>query len=63
MTRMFIQLGSARGKKVSLLLKNGFDLQILVNETLRHEHWPDAPIDTPSAEHRPRWIPRKTHVR
>ncbi len=28
MTRMFIQLGSARGKKISLLLMNGFGLQI-----------------------------------
>jgi hypothetical protein len=32
MTRMFIQLGSARGNKISLLLMNGFDLQIFVNE-------------------------------
>jgi hypothetical protein len=44
---MFIQLGSARGKNISLLLMNGFDLQIFVNETLRHR--PDALIDTPSA--------------
>jgi hypothetical protein len=47
---MFIQLGSARGEKNSLLLMNGFDLQIFVNERQRHEHWPDAPIDTPSAK-------------
>jgi hypothetical protein len=30
---MFIQLGSARGEKISLLLMNAFDLQIFVNET------------------------------
>jgi len=30
---MFIQLGSARSKKISLLLMNAFDLQIFVNET------------------------------
>jgi len=46
---MFIQLGSARGKNISLLLMNEFNLPIFVNETLRHQHRPDAPIDTPSA--------------
>jgi hypothetical protein len=46
---MFIQLGSARGKKISLLLMNGLGLQIFVNETLGHQHRPDTPIDTPSA--------------